>query len=55
MVSYSMVVAKENTVLPICIIKPTMLNFENIDLQNKVDYVKSFNNINDKVVKVEFS
>jgi len=53
MISYSMVVAKENSLSSIHN-KTSDLNFENIELQNKVDYVKSFNNINNKVASVNF-
>ncbi|OGH96873.1 MAG: hypothetical protein A2104_07285 [Candidatus Melainabacteria bacterium GWF2_32_7] len=53
MVSYSMVVAKENALSSIHT-KTNEVNFENIELQNKVDYSKSFYTINNKVAKVNF-
>jgi hypothetical protein len=53
MVSYSMVVAKENQIAQVHS-KTNEINFENIDLQNKVDYVKSFYNVNDKIAKISF-
>ena len=53
MVSYSMVVAKENT-LAVIHSKTNEVNFENLELQNKVDQVKSFNTINNRIAMVDF-
>jgi len=53
MVSYSMVIAKDNAIVSIHN-KINDMNFENIDLQNKVDYARSFYNINDKIEKANF-
>ncbi len=53
MVSYSMVVAKENQIAQMHS-KTNEINYENLDLQNKVDYVKSFYNVNDKITKISF-
>lgn len=53
MVSYSMVIAKENAIISVHN-KINDINFENIDLQNKVDYARSFYNINSKVEKANF-
>jgi hypothetical protein len=52
-VSYSMVAARENTLAKIHS-KTNDINFENIELQNKVDYARSFYNINNKVAGVNF-
>jgi hypothetical protein len=53
MISYSVVAAKENTLAKIHS-KTNDINFENIELQNKVDYARSFYNINNKVAGVNF-
>jgi len=53
MVSYTMVIAKESTLADIHT-KTNDINFENIELQNKADYAKSFYNINDKIVKAHY-
>lgn len=53
MVSYSMVVAKENVLTGIHN-KTNDLNLENIELQNRVDNAKSFYTINDRVASVNF-
>lgn len=53
MVSYSMVVAKENSLTSVHN-STNEINFENIELQNKVDYARSFYNINNKVARVNF-
>ena len=48
MVSYSTVIAKETSLTSLHK-DITDLNYENIELQNKVDYVKSFYNVDKKV------
>lgn len=53
MVSYSMVVAKENQIVA-AHNKTNEIGYENIELQNKVDYARSYYNVNDKVSKVSF-
>ncbi|MFH0702143.1 MAG: hypothetical protein V2B14_01205 [bacterium] len=53
MISYSMVIAKESILTKIHK-KTNEVNFENIELQNKVDYAKSLYNINDKITKINF-
>lgn len=53
MISYSIVIAKENHIIAIHN-KTNDLNYENIELQNQVDYARSFYNINNKVAKVSF-
>lgn len=53
MVSYSMVAAKESAVSAIHS-KTNEINYENIDLQNKVELAKSLNNINNKIQKVDY-
>lgn len=53
MVSYSMVAAKE-TQVSVIHDDTTEINFENIELQNKVDHARSFYNINDKIAHVNF-
>ena len=53
MVSYSMVVAKEEVIISVHN-DTNDLNFENVELQNKVDNARSFYNINDKIAKISF-
>ena len=53
MVSYSMVAAKE-TQVSVIHSDTNELNFENIELQNKVDHARSFYNINNKIADVNF-
>lgn len=53
MVSYSMVAAKETQVSSVHS-DTNELNFENIELQNRVDHARSFYNINNKIAKVDF-
>lgn len=53
MVSYLAVIAKENRVKDLHSIT-NQINYENIELQNRVDYLKSFYTIDDKVQKIDF-
>lgn len=53
MISYSMVVAKESAVIT-AHNRTHEINFENIELQNKVDHTKSFYNMNEKIAKIGF-
>ncbi|MCK7484514.1 MAG: hypothetical protein MZU97_02410 [Bacillus subtilis] len=53
MISYSLVVSKESALAQIHN-DTNDINLENIELQNKVDYVKSFSNINNKMAKANF-
>lgn len=53
MISYSMIISKENA-LALIHNKTNEVNFDNLELQNKVDYAKSFYNINNKIAKVNF-
>lgn len=50
-ITYSSVAANENSILMVHN-EISDLNFENIELQNKVDNVKSFYNVNDKVSRI---
>jgi|GEM_PF-1632669 len=52
-VSYSMVIAKENAIIAYHN-KANDVNYDNIELQNKVDYARSFYNVNDKITKIHF-
>lgn len=52
-VSYSMVIAKENAIVAYHN-KANEVNYDNIELKNKVDYAKSFYNVNNKVTKINF-
>ncbi|HSA07019.1 MAG TPA: hypothetical protein P5556_07545 [Candidatus Gastranaerophilales bacterium] len=53
MVSYLGVIAKESKIKELHI-STNKINYENIELQNKVDYLKSFYNVDDKVQKIDF-
>lgn len=53
MISYSIVVAKENQIIA-AHNRTNEISYENIELQNKVDYARSYYNVNDKVSKVSF-
>jgi len=53
MVSYLAVIAKENRIKDLHT-STNKINYENIELQNKVDYLKSFYTIDDKVQKIDF-
>ncbi len=53
MISYLGVIAKENRVKDLHFLT-NKLNYENIELQNRVDYLKSFYTIEDKVQKIDF-
>ena len=50
MISYSMVIAKENTVTHMHN-TTNEINLENIELQTKLDYARSFGNINENSIK----
>ncbi|MDD3013783.1 MAG: hypothetical protein PHC34_08790 [Candidatus Gastranaerophilales bacterium] len=52
-VSYSMVIAKENAIIAYHN-KANDVNYDNIELQNKVDYARSFYNVNEKISKISF-
>jgi hypothetical protein len=52
-VSYSMVIAKENAIISYHN-KANEVNFDNIELQNRVDYARSFYNVNEKITKINF-
>jgi hypothetical protein len=52
-VSYSMVIAKENAIVAYHN-KANDVNYDNIELKNKVDYAKSFYNVNNKINKISF-
>lgn len=52
-VSYSMVIAKENAIIAYHN-QANDVNYDNIELQNKVDYARSFYNVNEKIAKVSF-
>ncbi len=53
MASYLFVVAKENKVKELHSVT-NKINYENIELQNKVDYLKSFYVLDDKVQSIDF-
>lgn len=53
MISYSMVIAKENKLASINT-RTSELSYENLDLQNKVDNAKSLYTINEKAEKINF-
>ncbi len=53
MISYLGVIAKESKVKDLHLVT-NKINYENIELQNKVDYLKSFYTIDDKVQKIDF-
>lgn len=53
MVSYMGVVSKETKVKELHSVT-NKVNYENIELQNKVDYLKSFYVLDDKVQKIDF-
>jgi len=52
-VSYSFVIAKENSLIAYHN-KANDVNYDNIELQNKVDYARSFYNVNEKIAKINF-
>jgi len=52
-VSYSMVIAKENAIIAYHN-KANDVNYDNIELQNKVDSARSFYNVNEKITKINF-
>jgi len=53
MASYMFVVAKETSVKELHSVT-NKINYENIELQNKVDYLKSFYVLDNKVQKIDF-
>ena len=53
MISYMVVISKENSIKKFHF-TTNKINYENIELQNKVDYLKSFYIINTKVQKIPF-
>jgi hypothetical protein len=53
MVSYLAVMVKENKIKEVQVFT-NKINYENIDMQNKVDYLKSFYIIDNKVSKINF-
>ena len=53
MISYLAVTAKESSVKELHF-STNKINYENIELQNRVDYLKSFYAIDDKVQKIDF-
>lgn len=53
MISYLGVVAKEHKIKDLHSVT-NKINYENIELQNKVDYLKSFYSIDNKVQKIDF-
>lgn len=53
MTSYIGVIAKENKIKNLHA-STNKINYENIELQNKVDYLKSFYTIDTKVQKIDF-
>ncbi len=53
MISYMGVIAKDNEI-EILHFSTNKINYENIELQNKVDYLKSFYSLDTKVKKINF-